>query len=115
MSVAKTASPRPSAETLTVTGSEGSQDYRLEGAMTFATATRGLQLVKPLLRPNARLRLDLSGVVRADSAGVGLLIEWLRLSRKTGSQLRYLHLPDSLRAMIRVGGVEGMLPIDESL
>lgn len=83
--------------------------------MTFATATRGLQLVKPLLRPQARLSLDLSGVIRADSAGVGLMIEWLRLSRKTGSHLRYVHLPDSLRAMIRVGGVEGMLPIDESL
>lgn len=83
--------------------------------MTFATATRGLKLVMPLLRPQARLSLDLSGVIRADSAGVGLLIEWLRLSRNTGSQIRYVHLPDSLRAMIRVGGVEGMLPIDELL
>ena len=98
-----------------MTRAEGSGQYRLHGAMTFVTATRGLKLVEPLMRPQARLTFDLSGVMRADSAGVGLLIEWVRLSRKTGSHLRYVHLPDSLRAMIRVGGVEGMLPIDESL
>ncbi len=100
-------------ETLTVTGSETSGEFRLEGAMTFATAAQGLKLVKPLLSRKASLRLDLSGVTRADSAGVGLLIEWLRLSREVGSHIRYAHLPDSLLAMIRVGGVAGMLPIDD--
>jgi phospholipid transport system transporter-binding protein len=100
-------------ETLTVTGSETSGEFRLEGVMTFATAAQGLKLVKPLLSRKASLKLDLSGVTRADSAGVGLLIEWVRLSRKVGSQIRYVHLPDSLLAMIRVGGVAGMLPIDD--
>ncbi|RQW77368.1 MAG: STAS domain-containing protein [Methylococcus sp.] len=100
-------------DTLTVTGSEASREFRLEGAMTFATAAQGLKMVKPLITPKASLSLDFSGVTRADSAGVGLLIEWLRLSREIGSQIRYAHLPDSLLAMIRVGGVAGMLPIDD--
>ena len=96
-----------------MTKSETSGEFRLEGAMTFATAAKGLKLVKPLLSRKANIRLDLSGVTRADSAGVGLLIEWLRLSREIGTHIRFAHLPDSLLAMIRVGGVAGMLPIDD--
>ena len=96
-----------------MTKSETSGEFRLEGAMTFGTAAKGLKLVKPLLSRKANIRLDLSGVTRADSAGVGLLIEWLRLSREIGTHIRFAHLPDSLLAMIRVGGVAGMLPIDD--
>ena len=83
-------------------GAEG--EYMLSGMLTFATASAALKAAAPLFRPGADLRFDLSGVVRADSAGVGLLIEWLRLARAAGSQLCFAHLPESLRAMMRVGG-----------
>jgi phospholipid transport system transporter-binding protein len=89
-------------------------DYVLSGVLTFATASRALRAAAPLFGAGAKaLRFDLSGVDRADSAGVGLLIEWLRGARAAGCQLRYAHIPETLRAMIRVGGIEGMLPIDE--
>jgi phospholipid transport system transporter-binding protein len=86
-------------------------EYRLSGVLTFATAVAALKAA-PLFRPGADLRFDLSGVVRADSAGVALLIEWLRRARAAGSHLRYAHAPESLRAMLRVGGVQDLLPID---
>lgn len=91
-------------------GADG--EYALSGVLTFATASAALREAAPLFRSGAELRFDLSGVARADSAGVGLLIEWLRLAHAAGCQLRFAHLPESLRAMMRVGGVQGMLPID---
>ncbi len=93
-------------------GSGQGGHYQLNGILTFATALEGLALVKPLLRDQPLLRLDLSGITRADSAGVALLIEWLNMARRAGCVLRYTRVPESLQAMMRVGGVEGMLPID---
>ncbi len=88
-------------------------DYLVRGTMTFSTASLGLKLASVLLTNNRRsIRFDLAGIVRADSAGVGLLIEWLRIAHVAGCQLRFLNIPESLQAMIRVGGVEGMLPVD---
>jgi phospholipid transport system transporter-binding protein len=99
-------------ESIEFTGCDAEGEYVLSGVLTFATATAALRAAAPLFRHGADLRFDLSGVARADSAGVGLLIEWLRLARAAGRRLRFAHLPESLRAMMRVGGVDGMLPIE---
>jgi anti-anti-sigma factor len=90
---------------------ETADGYRLRGEMTFSTALTALQLMAPRLS-QPRACFDLSGVVKADSAGVGLLVEWRRIALKSGCRLRYTGVPESLRAMIRVGGIQGMLPID---
>ncbi len=88
-------------------------DFLVRGDMTFATASLALKQASALLRGNHRsIRFDLAGISRADSSGVGLLIEWMRMANSSGCQLRYSNIPASLEAMIRVGGVEGMLPID---
>ena len=87
--------------------------YLLTGVLTFATASAALKAAEPLLR-SASLRLDLSGVSRADSSGVGVLIEWLRRAEAAGCRLQFAHIPESLRAMMRVGGVEGLLPLDSA-
>lgn len=85
--------------------------YVLSGMLTFATAVDALKLVDPLF-VQPRLCLDLSGVARADSAGVGVLVEWLRRSRARSCELCFAHLPETLMAMLRVGGIEGMLPLE---
>jgi phospholipid transport system transporter-binding protein len=86
-------------------------DFLVRGEMTFATASQGL---KRAAGSGRSVRFDLAGISRADSSGVGLMIEWLLVARSSGCQLRYSNIPTSLEAMIRVGGVEGMLPIDAS-
>ena len=47
----------------------------------------------------------------ADSAGAGLLVEWVRIAGVHGCEIEYTNLPGVLLAMIRVGGLQGMLPI----
>jgi phospholipid transport system transporter-binding protein len=101
----------PQAIEITAKASEG--DFLVRGDMTFATVSQGLKQASALLKGNCRsIRFDMAGVSRSDSAGVALLIEWLRLARSYGCELFYSNIPSSLDAMIRVGGVESMLPID---
>ncbi len=53
--------------------------------------------------------LDLSGVHYSNSAGVALLLAWLRTARKAGKTLTPINMPDSLEAIIRLGGLAGIL------
>ena len=56
--------------------------------------------------------LTLSGVSKADSAGLALLLEWLRQAGAGGVELHYVNLPGQLLAMAQVAGVDGILIID---
>lgn len=94
--------------------SRGGGNYRLDGNLTFSTVSEALRAAAPLFSEGAELCFDLGGIRRADSAGVALLIEWVRRARQTRAAIRYAHLPESLRAIIRVSGVEELLPVDPS-
>lgn len=84
---------------------------RVSGALTFATVTTALAQSGALFRAGTGpLVLDLSGVDRVDSAGLALLVEWLRLAQATGRTLTYRHIPRQLLAIAGVSGIDGLLP-----
>lgn len=85
--------------------------YRLEGDLTFATVRAALQATLPLFRKGENLRFDLGGIDRADSAAAALLVEWMRRAEPAG-RIRYAHLPESLWAIVRVSGVDELLPLE---
>jgi phospholipid transport system transporter-binding protein len=81
--------------------------------MTFVTALAALREATNIIAAAyTPLRFDLSGVERADSAGVALLIEWQRIAARARCELRYTNMPNSLESIMRVTGVIGMLPVD---
>jgi phospholipid transport system transporter-binding protein len=89
------------------------QGARVEvhGELTFATV--------PGISPGSTLfpdgepmwEADLTGVTRADSAGLALLVEWLREARRRGAELRIVQVPDQLLAIARVSGVAQLLSL----
>jgi len=85
--------------------------YALEGDLTLATAQSALDKTARLFKKNRSLEFDLSGIVKGDSVGVGLLLEWRRQAHQAGISVRYTHCPDQLKAMARVGGVADLLQI----
>ncbi len=85
--------------------------YALEGDLTLATARSALNKTARLFKKNKSLAFDLSGIVRGDSVGVGLLLEWRRQAHENGIPIHYTHIPDQLKAMARVGGVAELLDI----
>lgn len=81
-------------------GGAGTGALQLRGELTFASV--------PRLHPDGRraieqagsaLEIDLSGVQRADSAGLALLIDWLAYAATRRCTVRYVHLPDSIQAL----------------
>jgi phospholipid transport system transporter-binding protein len=54
--------------------------------------------------------LDLSGVSRCNSAGTALLLSWLRSARAAGKELTVENIPEGLRGLISLAGLETLLP-----
>lgn len=87
---------------------------RVEGDLTFATVTALLTASQPLFtRGSGDLCVDLAGVGRADSAGLALLIEWLRLARGGGRELKFRAVPVQMQAIAAASGLTDLLPLAE--
>jgi phospholipid transport system transporter-binding protein len=88
---------------------EGQGRYRLEGELSFATAGDALKKTLAVFKDAPGLSFDLAGIARVDSAGVALLLEWMRRAEQAGTQLRYIHLPQHVKAIARVSGIEHLI------
>ena len=85
--------------------------YSLPEALTFATTPRlYLQTGEMFNTPLPRLTFDLAGVTRVDSAGLALLLEWLREARRRGKEIRFQNIPGQLAAIAKVSGLNDILP-----
>jgi phospholipid transport system transporter-binding protein len=54
--------------------------------------------------------VDLSGITDADSAGLAVLIEWVKAARQSGRRIEFSGLPPRLAELARIGGVADFLP-----
>lgn len=82
---------------------------RMSGMLGFATAAAALQALDEALRPGDRARLDLAGVRACDSAGLACVLAVLATARGRGRAVGLQHVPDGLRTLARVSGVEVLL------
>lgn len=89
----------------------GDGHYRLPEALTFATTPHlYLQTGEMFDTPLPRLTFDLAGVQRVDSAGLALLLEWLREARRRSKEIRFENIPEQLAAIAKVSGLSDILP-----
>lgn len=81
--------------------------------LTFTTVTTVLAQSRSLLDGEASgMVIDLAEVTRADSAGLALLMQWLRMGQKQGMDIRFRHLPEQLLAIARASDLEGLIPLE---
>jgi phospholipid transport system transporter-binding protein len=83
--------------------------FSLSGPLTFESAAGLWPMAQTLFRGGSQIRLDLDGVTRTDSAGVALLVGWLREARRRGATLRLENLPAQMIAIAEVGNVDRLL------
>jgi len=81
----------------------------LSGALTFATAAHALAEAVRALAMGSQTRLDLGGLTGADSAGLACVLALIADASRVGRRLIVINLPDGLRALAQVCGVERML------
>ena len=91
--------------TLTSTGAD---QFAVSGELSFATVTALLEQSRSLFAAAATLDIDLSGVNHADSAGLSLLLEWLRYGKRASKAVRYRGLPTQLHALATISEVDSL-------
>jgi len=89
---------------------QGGGAIRFSGPLTMATVNEALRESEALFTQEGPWELDFSGVDEVDSAAVSLLLEWVRQAARLGCKLRISHLPDNLQCLVKVYGVEDLLP-----
>ena len=85
--------------------------WLLEGELGFATVPAVLAHPGTDIRGTADLEVDLKGVTRADSAGLALLLEWLRESEQAGRRIAFVNVPPQLLSIARVCGLDEILSL----
>ncbi|HEY3486470.1 MAG TPA: STAS domain-containing protein [Gammaproteobacteria bacterium] len=84
-------------------------NYRLTGSLNFNTVPKLLQQGYDWLGENARVQIDLSAVTHAGSAGIGLLLEWLRQAQLRKTTIRFSNIPPALLEIARISDVADWL------
>jgi phospholipid transport system transporter-binding protein len=99
------------AERCVIETGEAAGTFVLRGELSFSTVTSLMQQSAQLLWQADQLTLDLDGVTRTDSAGLALLIEWLRIARHKGKTIQFRNIPRQLMAVAEVVGLDRLLPV----
>jgi phospholipid transport system transporter-binding protein len=89
----------------------GNGRLRVSGVLDFGTVAALEARGRALLAAMPDAVIDLSGVERANSAGLVLLLEWLDQARAARRRLRYDGVPEALLEIAGVSNVAELLPV----
>lgn len=87
----------------------GEGRFTLSGEMSFKTAERILQQSERPFEAHTRIEVDLSGVEKADSAGLALLLEWITWANHTVREIRFADMPERVIAIAKTTEVDQLL------
>jgi phospholipid transport system transporter-binding protein len=92
----------------------GAGRFELSGEVSFATAEQILRASQKTFAGQSKIEVDLSGVEKTDSAGLALLLEWVRSSKQAGADIRFLSVPEKVRSIAQTAEVEALLDASHS-
>lgn len=88
------------------------QQITVCGELSFATAAdlrrEVFQYITQLPTP---IKFVFAKVTRCDSAGVALVLDWIRHARQLNKTIKLLYVPQQLLAIAEVSGLTNMLPV----
>jgi len=87
----------------------GLPEQPVSGPLTFDTVTELYRSSAPWFAGKPELVVDCSGVTRIDSAGLALMVEWLRQARDTKCALRFRNLPEQVLTLVRINGLQDVI------
>jgi len=82
----------------------------VSGDLNFATVVHLWKSSTALMNSgSATLYFDLSGVTSANSAGLALLLEWLKYAKQKNKSIEFDQIPEQLLSIAKVSGIAEML------
>jgi phospholipid transport system transporter-binding protein len=85
---------------------EGDGHFTIDGDLTFATIAKDTLKSLAFLASAKSVTLDLSRVGNTDSAGLALMIEWIRHARSHRTQLSFSKIPQQLLNLAKLSGLD---------
>jgi len=80
--------------------------FIIAGDLTFSTIDKKTANAIAFLASAKEVTLDLSQVGQADSAGLALMIEWVKYARGKRCHAVFKNIPEQLRSLAKLGGLE---------
>jgi phospholipid transport system transporter-binding protein len=81
------------------------------GELSFNTIPKLRNIGCHFITKNERPIFNLQQVISEDNSGVALLMAWTRFAKKLGKNVYFINLPNQLRDVIKLSGLEDILPI----
>jgi phospholipid transport system transporter-binding protein len=81
----------------------------VSGSLNFATVVPLWNASLSLLIKKSFLRFDLSKIVSSNSAGLALLLEWLRYAKEKRKSITFENMPSQLLSIAVVAGIDKIL------
>jgi phospholipid transport system transporter-binding protein len=83
----------------------------VQGDLDFDSVAALWNATESLFADDPPARIDLQGVSRANSSGVGLLVAWLGLVQRRQQTVLFVNVPAQMRAIIGVADLDAVLPL----
>ncbi len=85
---------------------EGAGHFIVDGDLTFSAMDKKTVSSFAFLAATKQVIMDLGGVGNADSAGLALMIEWIKYTRSKRVQLRFRNIPEQLLNLAKLSGLD---------
>lgn len=85
---------------------QGAGQFVVDGDLTFASIDKKTVKSFDFLNTNKLITIDLGRVACTDSAGLALMIEWIKYTRQHKTQLRFKNIPEQLRNLAKLSGFD---------
>jgi phospholipid transport system transporter-binding protein len=86
--------------------SEGLGRFIVDGDLTFSAMDKKTVGSFAFLSANKQITLDFSKVGNADSAGLALMLEWIKHARSKRVQLHFINIPGQLLNLAKLSGLD---------
>jgi phospholipid transport system transporter-binding protein len=86
---------------------QGNQ-FHVSGDLNFANVMSIYQKSLSQVNQCSELIFDFSQLTSSNSAGLALIIEWIKLSKQISKPIHFNHLPDDIMSIAKAAGVDGM-------
>lgn len=84
---------------------------KMSGELTFLTVNAALAETEELFTSIAELDIDLANVSRSDSAGLALLVHWVRTAKENNKKIVFHNIPSQMLSIADASGLDKLLPV----
>ncbi len=85
---------------------QSAEHFIIDGDLTFATIDKQTLKSFSFLKAAKEITIDLGRVSCTDSAGLALMIEWIKYSRQNRTQLNFKNIPEQLLNLAKLSGFD---------